>query len=45
MNTQPYIPPQLEEYQYGQITAGFSFPIGSDTLDPMNDFLEFTEEQ
>ena len=40
MKKQPYEPPKLEEYQYTLVTAGFSFPIGTDTLDPMTDFLE-----
>ena len=44
MNKQPYTPPKLEEYQYTTIT-GFSFPVGSDLLDPMNDFLETPSEE
>ncbi|MEY4530885.1 MAG: hypothetical protein RLZZ156_1606 [Deinococcota bacterium] len=45
MNRQRYEPPKLDEFQYTQITAGFSFPIGTDALDPMNDFLETTVEE
>ena len=45
MNKQRYEPPKLEEFQYGQITAGISLPIGTNSLDPMNDFLEVTEQQ
>jgi hypothetical protein len=45
MKKQPYEPPKLEQFQFGQITAGVSFPIGTNSLDPMNDFLEMTEEQ
>jgi hypothetical protein len=41
----PYQPPKLEPHQYNSITAGFSFPIGSDSLEPMNDFLETPTEQ
>jgi hypothetical protein len=42
---QPYAPPKLEAYQYS-LTTGFSFPVGSDALEPLNDFLETpTEEQ
>jgi hypothetical protein len=42
---QPYQPPKLEPFQYKQITAGISFPIGTNSLEPMNDFLELPEEQ
>ena len=45
MNKQSYEPPKLEEFQYGLITAGISLPIGTNSLDLMNDFLEIAEEQ
>ena len=45
MKRQRYEPPKLEEFQYSKITAGISLPIGTNSLDPMNDFLEIAEEQ
>jgi hypothetical protein len=45
MKKQRYEPPKLEQFQFGQITAGVSLPIGTNSLDPMNDFLEIGDNQ
>jgi hypothetical protein len=40
MKKQPYEPPKLEQFQFGQIMAGFSFPVGTDSLEPVKDLLK-----